>query len=466
VARIAILGMAPLPWEPTLRHFGLGKRTWQFTLPLTQTGHEVVLIAKRMLDAYKDVDDIGDDSPRDHLTIHRLEPSEFHDVDHIRRLIREAEPDCVIGVNMEAASMACTSNPSVPIWADLNGYSMGEAQARHRNIGDQDDPSIMWRQLLPILLRADIFSAVSAPQRFSLIGELGAIGRLNADTFGYEFVHHIPNAVEAPEESSEEELFLSRYDDDPDSFWVYWSGGFNTWADVPTLTHGLNAAMKVLPNLRFISTGGALGVHDPATYDRFQRLVSESNFRDRYHLLGWLPREDAAKVAREAHMGINMDLPCYETQIGARNRINDMLRYGLPVITTFGTEISKFVDRHGLGLVIDCGDDQALANALIWANENRNRLTEMGLRGKEEVLTRFSYGRTTRDVSRWVVTPTFAPDNLIKRAGDRAYGSELERWSHLIREIETLEADRAELHRLHDTRWFRIYDWLRRILPS
>ena len=457
--------MAPLPWEPTRRHFGLGKRTWQFTLPLTQSGHEVVLIAKRMLDAYEGSENGTTEREWEHLTIHRLEAHEFHDTDHVRRILREAEPDCVIGVNMEAASMACKANPAVPIWADLNGYSMGEAQARHHAIGDQDDPSTMWRQLLPILLRADVFSAVSVPQRFSLIGELGAVGRLNADTFGYEFVHHIPNAVDVPEDVKESQSVLSRFVDDPDTLWVFWSGGFNTWADVTTLANGLNKAMKMLPNLHFVSTGGALGVHDPATYDRFQRLVTESGNRDRFHMLGWLPKEEVAQIAREVHIGINIDLPCYETQIGARNRINGMLRHGLPVLTTFGTEISKFVDHHGFGLVIDCEDERALANALIWANENRNRLADMGLRGQEEVLRLFSFERTTVPVTRWVVTPTFSPDNLMKRAGDREFGSDLERWSHIIQEIDILEADRIELHRLRNTRWFRIYDRLRRILP-
>ncbi len=459
--------MAPLPWERTLRHFGLGTRTWQFTLPLLEAGHHVFLVAKKMLDAYAD----AEESPPDHdtpafpnLTIERFDAEVFHDVGSIRVVMEKAEPDCVLGINMEAASMACLADPAVPIWADLNGYTMGEAQARHKAIGDQDDPFILWGQLLPILLRADVFSAVSEPQRLALIAELGSVGRLTGETFGYEFVYRIQNAVPPHSEDEWEQSVGSGLRESEDEFWVLWSGGFNTWADVETLVAGVEGAMAQAPDLRFVSSGGGLGDHDPKTYRRFCALVNASAFKERFHILGWVPGDRAMDLYRQADLGINIDFSCYETEFGARNRINSMLRFGLPVLTTYGTEISRIVEGNGLGLVIDCEEPKALTSALVWACRNRDRLQDMGNRGRELVLERFTYARTTKRVQSWVAAPTFSPDNLRKRAEGKGFGSELERRASLFGRIGELEEDSEELRRIYDTRAFRLYHRLKELL--
>jgi glycosyltransferase involved in cell wall biosynthesis len=46
----------------------------------------------------------------------------------------------------------------------------------------------------------------------------------------------------------------------------------------------------------------------------------------------------------------------YETQLGTRTRLVEMMHYGLPVITTLGCELSYIVEQQGLGLTFPIGD--------------------------------------------------------------------------------------------------------------
>ena len=222
--------------------------------------------------------------------------------------------------------------------------------------------------------------------------------------------------------------------------------------------------MSSASSIRFVSSGGAIGRHDPVTYRVFEKSVEESPFSDRFHLLGWVPSGSLSALYREAHLGLNVDRNCYETEFGARNRLNTMMRFGLPVLTTYGTEISKIIEDHSLGLVINCGDHKALASAIIWASENRERVESMGGKAQRYVLEKFTFALTTKKVQAWVDLPVFAPDNLRKRAGGEKWNSELERRLSLLTRLPELENAEVELDRIHTTRSFAFYRRLRKLL--
>ncbi len=41
MSRILIIGMSPMPFENERKVYGTGIRTWQFALPLLESGHEI-----------------------------------------------------------------------------------------------------------------------------------------------------------------------------------------------------------------------------------------------------------------------------------------------------------------------------------------------------------------------------------------------------------------------------------------
>jgi glycosyltransferase involved in cell wall biosynthesis len=67
-------------------------------------------------------------------------------------------------------------------------------------------------------------------------------------------------------------------------------------------------------------------------------------------MLGWQPSSVVPGLYPQADVGVNLDAFHYETQLGTRTRLVEMMHYGLPVITTLGCELSHIVEDQGLGL--------------------------------------------------------------------------------------------------------------------
>ena len=70
---------------------------------------------------------------------------------------------------------------------------MAEAQAKMEASRQEGNHPLAYARLLSqLLVRGDRFSAVSERQRLALLGQLGLVGRLTAETVGYELVSNIP----------------------------------------------------------------------------------------------------------------------------------------------------------------------------------------------------------------------------------------------------------------------------------
>jgi hypothetical protein len=123
---------------------------------------------------------------------------------------------------------------------------------------------------------------------------------------------------------------------------------------------------------------------------------------------------DLLGIYREADVGLNVDEPNYETFFGARNRINNLMAAGLPVVTTAGTEVSRTVDEAQCGVVCSPGDAGELARALAHladAPAERRRLAE---RGRAYALKEWAPERLVEPVREWAREPALAPDNAVK----------------------------------------------------
>jgi len=315
----------------------------------------------------------------------------------------------VLGVNTHPSSRAVKLDTDVPIWCDLNGWVMAEAQSKCHVYADDRYLSHFWKMEQAILDRADILSTVSRAQAHATLGELATRGRLGHKSFGYELVHAIPNAVSEVEYRHDFEVLRGTLVP-ADAFVVLWAGGYNTWTDVDFLYEALTAAMAEVERLHFVSTGGMIEGHDEITFDRFVERAGASRFRDRFHFVGWVPTEQVPSYYFESDLGINVDSRNYETVFGARNRLNDMMKTGLAVLTTLGTEISEVIAENDLGLTSLLGDAAAFAEQMVWAAGHPEQLSAMAERARDDVRERFSYARTTAPMRAWAKAPSRAPD--------------------------------------------------------
>lgn len=377
--RILLVGNGPLPDENTPKRYAAGLRTWQLFSALQNdkaagqsANHQIHLVTIAEPNAYDDTD--SPDPTAQPPEISQITPDcnryNFHKKDRrlkskLQKLINTQKPDVIIAANNHPSYLVSKLKFKVPFWADLNGWLPAEVQAQaYRMQSDAFIPHFHKMQDT-ILRRADKFSTVSTPQQHAITGQLASIARLNSKTFGYQFIHSIPNSPYPQTKTQSPNIeTLGAIPQGGKAFNLFWLGGYNTWVDQETLFHGVDAAMKRHPNLYYISTGGGLTGLDSSTYETFKQLVNKSPHKDRYIFLGWVHSADIPHIYSKVHAGLNIDLPCDETTMGARNRLNEMLSFSLPVITTLGSEISYQIQEHHAGLTIPQRDSNALASAI------------------------------------------------------------------------------------------------------
>jgi len=409
MSRVLILGHGPLPFENESKLFGPGIRTWQFAKPLIDDGHEVLIICSRIPFVYAMGKPPVTKVRKERFSFYSVAQAVFEDEAFIQDVHDTFDPDCVVAATIFPSYVAAKIRTDRPFWADVFGDTMAEAQAKASTYSDDAYLSHFWRYMTSVLDRADIFSSVSEPQKYALIGQLGLRGRLSKRTIGYEFVHPIPCAVEVEEYKHQKRVLRGRRVAD-DDFVVLWSGGYNTWTDVDTLFHGLEMAMAENCRVKFASTGGQIDGHDEITYPRLLKMISASPYKDRFIMLGWVPTDEVPSYYFESNVGINIDAQNYEAVLGSRNRILQWMSAGLPVLTTETSEVTRVLRSKELGYTFEHGNPNSLKNAILSLASEPLKAQEYAERARRFVHEHWTFEATTEPLRHWVRNPLPAPD--------------------------------------------------------
>jgi hypothetical protein len=112
----------------------------------------------------------------------------------------------------------------------------------------------------------------------------------------------------------------------------------------------------------------------------------------------------------QAHLGINVDLPCYETKIGARNRLIEFMARGVPILTTLGTEISQILFFKGLAFTVPIQQPAALANEIILYANHPDKLERMAHDARNYFEAQYTYDVTVKDLKEWCNNPCHSRD--------------------------------------------------------
>jgi len=425
MSKIFIFGMSPLPFENDRKVYGTGIRTWQFILPLIEKGHEVCVCNYAIPSAYPDdfksmfqKDFTYSENQKDMQSFEYniLKKDDFENIGLISEILKGFRPDCMIGCTFYPSFVASKlldplKTKNIPFWADLFGHVMAEAQARAYI--DEDDSCLFhyWNSEYRIISGADIFSCVSSRQQYALIGELGAIGRLNKYTSGYDFTGVIPCGLPPIEYKYKKNVFRGKDNIGKEDFVVLWTGGYNTWTDVDTLFKGITEAMKNNPKIKFVSTGGEIPEQDLKTYPRFLSMIDSSPYKDRFLMKGWVPGEDVPDYYLEANVGINIDKDIYEVRLGSKNRILDWFRAGLCVLSSNVCELTDIIEKEKIGYTFKPHDHEDLSRKLIYLADNIDEVNRTAIAGKRYAMVNFNFEKTTEKLQRWVINPAFAPDS-------------------------------------------------------
>ena len=409
--RVLLVGNCPLPNENTSCRPAAGLRTHQF-LNVLRGNCIVQLVTIAMPECYGDVIERTEIKHSDNFFEAMISKDDSGLRGFLQRVHDDFEPEIIVSVNTFPSYMVAGIKSQAPFWVDLNGWIMAEAQAQAYKIGSDDYLQHYYEMEKAIVQRADKISVVSRNQGQALLGELAAFGRLNSKTFDYNFVEHIPNGTEMFDSEKNAGDHAELFADVPeDAFVLAWIGGYNTWVDEETLYKGVAAAMKKCKKLYFVSTGGSVDGLDNITFKNFREMISKSDLEERFVFLGWVDTDQIPYIYRRADAGINVDRICTETLTGARNRINEMMKFGLPVITTLGSEIAEEVERVGAGLVVQSGNWKELGEAIVEMYKKHD-LEKFGRNGEIYIEKECNYRVVMKPLISWIKDASAAPDRF------------------------------------------------------
>jgi hypothetical protein len=441
LSRILVIGSGPLP-GPSVRSMGFPSlRTAQFAAGLVEGGHEVRI---GLL--------IGDDEAGTSTAWLGPRPAALQTVEVIRTdlpgaidgltAIREGfAPHAVVtaGPFLPMAMGAAVAG-DVPLWVDVPGDPMAEAQAR--GAVDGDDVIAKWREVYSAALaRGDRFSTISERQRLALIGALGLAGRLAGEALGDELVRVVRGSVEpvmgwdAPSGAGP--------DLPDDAFVLLFSGGWNTWLDHESMAEGVLHAMAADARIHFVATGGAIAGHHAAAYETFRATAAGSPYADRFHFLGWVEARRLAAVHASADVALCVDRRCYEAELGARTRLLEAMERGLRVASTVLCEQTEAMRGCEGFTELPLDDAEGIGRALVRLADGEPSGTGWGA-----IRARWSIAATTRDLVDWAATPVRSSSGVDASAA-------------MFEETRSL---REELHAVHQSPTWRLLSRIHRLL--
>jgi glycosyltransferase involved in cell wall biosynthesis len=264
----------------------------------------------------------------------------------------------------------------------------------------------------------DFFLCASERQRMLWLGWLEATGRVNPMTFDQDralraLVDVVPTGI--PSEPPQRTRPLVRDTipgigaDDP---LLVWGGGVWNWLDPLTLLRALALVVQTQPRVRLFFPGPRHPyqefVPDMAMRERAVALSQELGLAGRNVFWGdWVPYHERQNYLLEANIGCSLHYESIESTFSFRTRVLDYIWAGLPMILTRGDAASEWVERYGLGAVVDYQDTEGVAKAIVdLAAAPREAFQERFERARLER----SWEHSAQPLVRFCLNPLHAPD--------------------------------------------------------
>ncbi|MBN1954766.1 MAG: glycosyltransferase family 1 protein [Anaerolineae bacterium] len=355
----------------------------------------------------------------------------------------------------------------------VDGYDPHPLETLALFAGTDEQAERHWERerILQLQARAgDFFVCASERQRDWWLGLLEAAGRVNVHTHGEDpslrrLVDVVPFGLPAspprygqqaikgvwPGVGAEDRLLL-------------WGGGLWQWLDPLTAIRAVARVRVQRPDVRLVFPGtrhpNRAAIPDMPMRRAALTLAEELELLDRHVFFGeWVPRAAWPSVLLEADVGLSLHFDTVETRLAFRSRLLDYVWAGLPMVVSGGDASSEIVARFGLGEVVGCEADEAVAAALLHLLE---RPRQSFSRRFERARAGLTWERAAEPLLAFCRQPRRAPDKVrglplppAARASSPQRGPE--RDAPAAVEIARLQALVADYER---GRFMRLMRWL------
>lgn len=401
--KILLFGIGPLPFEDAAYNHSGGNRTWYIYQQLSHnTDCAIDLYLLDTTSRGKTIErHLHEASQIEYFSI----PEPLLHEDILESVVANQSYDGIVSVTTYPSYFVSkVVDGSTPWWTDLHGDVLMEAQSKSYVMKDNMYVQTFMVMQQEILAKADMISTCSQRQTYATIGELGMAGRLTKENEGIAMVHTIPILFQ---DQPEKPLASAATKDAQAPFAVLSIGGYNTWVDVQTLFAGLEKAMEQDEHIEFWSTGAGIPGHDMKTYERFEQMVQQSRYRERFHLCGFVDHARVDQLLAQCDIGVNVDRYNYEGVIGGRNRIHTYIAHNLPVISTTVSETPAILAQDNALLSFPVGDTDKFAQQILHAKQLRSEgsLSSLASHAYDRAREYFARSEGIEQLIQWTQKP-------------------------------------------------------------
>ena len=248
----------------------------------------------------------------------------------------------------------------------LAGQPEAERQRRHSDILDALTDLLVW---------GDFFLCASERQRDYWLGWLNAVGRINPETYDQDpTLRALIDVVafgltDTPPVHSQSVLKGVRPGISPTDHVILWAGGIYNWFDPLTLIRAMARVAERRDDVKLLFLGIRHPNPDVESGNMAQQAIALSQdlgLYEKYVFFNdWTPYEERQNYLLEADAGASLHFSHVETHFSFRTRLLDHIWASLPTIVTRGDVLSDLIAQHQLGWVVDYGDVDGVAAAIL-----------------------------------------------------------------------------------------------------
>jgi len=177
---------------------------------------------------------------------------------------------------------------------------------------------------------------------------------------------------------------------DTNNKYVCFTGNLVPWQGVEYLIKAAPNVLKEEPSARFIIVG------DGMMRNELENIAKELDIIDKVIFTGGVLYELVPKYINASEIGISIKPPLLP---GSPLKVKEYMACGKPVIATRNSEYDfEIIEKADAGVLVKPGDKEEVANAILRLLSNSNLSKEMGLRGRNLVVEKYSWMSTAKKV--------------------------------------------------------------------
>jgi len=168
-----------------------------------------------------------------------------------------------------------------------------------------------------------------------------------------------------------------------DCFVVTYAGAIGRANDIPTIVRAAERLTFSDPKIRFLIVGGG------KVQDEIRQLIAVKNLSN-VLMAGTRPKSEMSQIlaASDVCVATLLNIPMFKTVYP--NKIFDYMAAGKPIALGIDGVIREVVEKSECGLFFKPGDDQQLAETIMWMKKEFDEAKKMGIRGRHYVAKHFN----------------------------------------------------------------------------